>query len=447
MALWWCAKIFCRLAAAWFPLLFSSLLWQTICPVYAVPSCPRTCSCPGVKEVHCTFRHLTNIPKTFPKDTERLNLGYNSLTESVRWVTTTTVLMLHGMRVVHPGAFGWVKWILKLSYNKLTSVTPGLFEGLVGLIRLHLDHNHIDFIEPYSFSGLTSLKLLQLEGNLLKEIHPHTFITVSLLGNFWTSGLKHLHLSDNLLEQLPAAALKTAPRLELLSLHGNPWTCDCQLHWLIEWSSTHEGVIKCKKERGSSETCPQCSSPQPLNGTLLLGLTPDKLTCERPALRSPLKQWDNPAYAESEAEPDIPYTRDFEKPLGHLTFVLSDSHGNNAHVACDVRHPELPRPLAGLHTIIIIITTPSTLHGQVKSRFLIQGKALGHTLCPPIEPGLSSTPGLQAQLSPTDQKSQLKQSNPHLQLLEQQKTPESHPLIPTCCIIVIKIITWTAEPK
>ena len=29
----------------------------------------------------------------------------------------------------------------------------------------------------------------------------------------------------------------------------------------------------------------------------------------------------------------------FEKPLGSLTFVLSDTHGNQAHVACNVRHP------------------------------------------------------------------------------------------------------------
>ncbi|KAF1384357.1 hypothetical protein PFLUV_G00117480 [Perca fluviatilis] len=353
MALWWCANIFCRLAAAWFPLLFSSLLWQTISPIHAIPSCPRSCSCPGVKEVHCTFRHLTTIPKTFLKNTERLNLGYNSLTEldgsEFRSLRELEMLMLHGndISTIHPGAFYNLRslQILKLSYNKLTLVNPGLLEGLVGLIRLHLDHNLIDFIEPYSFSGLTSLKLLQLEGNLLKEIHPHTFITVSLLGSFWTSGLKHLHLSDNLLEQLPAVALKTAPRLELLSLHGNPWTCDCQLHWLIEWSSTHEGVIKCKKERGSSDTCPLCSSPQPLNGSLLLEQTPDKLTCERPSLRSTLKQWDNPVWAESDAEPDLPYTRDFEKPLGHLTFVLSDSHGNSAHVACDVRHPGDSSPM------------------------------------------------------------------------------------------------------
>lgn len=82
-----------------------------------------------------------------------------------------------------------------------------------------------------------------------------------------------------------------------------------------------------------------------LNGTLLLELSPDKLTCERPALFSPLKRKDNPAWAELEAEPDLPYTRDFEKPLGRLTIVLSDSHGNSAHVVCEVRHPGDTSPM------------------------------------------------------------------------------------------------------
>lgn len=38
-------------------------------------------------------------------------------------------------------------------------------------------------------------------------------------------------------------------------------------------------------------------------------------------------------------EPDSPYIKDLERPLGHLTFILSDSHGNRAHVACNVTHP------------------------------------------------------------------------------------------------------------
>ncbi|KAM9795151.1 immunoglobulin superfamily member 10 [Neosynchiropus ocellatus] len=359
MVLLWCTHIFwsiSRTSRTSFLLFLPSLLLLTrITAVHAALPCPRSCSCPGVKEVHCTFRHLTAIPKTFPKDTERLNLGYNSLTEvegsEFRSLRQLEMLMLHGndINTLHAGAFYSLTslQILKLSYNKLTSVSIGLFEGLVGLVRLHLDHNLIASIEPYSFSGLPSLKLLQLEGNLLKEIHPHTFITVSLLGSFWTSGLKHLHLSDNLLEFLPAPALKTAPRLELLSLHGNPWSCDCQLQWLLEWSSAHEGVIKCKKEResGSTETCPQCLSPQSLNGTSLLELHSDKVPCERPILKSTLKQFDNPIWAESSGELDHPYVKDLEKPLGHLTFVLSDSHANSAHVACDVRRPGDSSPM------------------------------------------------------------------------------------------------------
>ncbi|KAM8848649.1 matrix-remodeling-associated protein 5 [Synchiropus picturatus] len=358
MALWLCRSIFWSFSGTSrtsFLLFLPSLLLLTITAVHADLPCPPSCSCPRVKEVYCTFRHLTTVPKTLPKDTERLNLGYNSLTEvegsEFRSLRQLEMLMLHGndINTLHAGAFYSLTslQILKLSYNKLTSVSIGLFEGLVGLVRLHLDHNLITFIEPYSFSGLPSLKLLQLEGNLLKEIHPHTFITVSLLGSFWTSGLKHLHLSDNLLEFLPAPALRTAPRLELLSLHGNPWSCDCQLQWLLEWSSAHEGVIKCKKEResGSTETCPHCLSPQSLNGTSLLELNPDKVSCERPILTSSLKQFDNPIWAESSGELDHPYVKDLEKPLGHLTFMLSDSHANSAHVACDVRRPGDSSPM------------------------------------------------------------------------------------------------------
>ncbi|KAM6980828.1 LOW QUALITY PROTEIN: matrix-remodeling-associated protein 5, partial [Aplochiton taeniatus] len=313
-------------------------------------SCPRSCSCPALNEVHCTFRHLAVAPRNLPRDTERFNLGYNSLTKvegsEFSYLRQLEMLMLHGndISTVSPGAFYSLRslQILKLSYNKLSSLTPGMFEGLVGLVRLYLDHNLIQFIEPYSFNGMASLKLLQLEGNLLSDLHPHSFITLSLLGgNFWSSGLKHLHLADNLLQTLPADTLRSAPRLEVLTLHGNPWTCDCQVHWILEWSRQHEGVIKCKKDRDSisSDTCVQCSSPQPLNGSRFLGLTPDKLPCGRPVLQSPLKQRDSPGWSDPDAEPDLPYTRDLQRPLGHLTFVLSDSHGNTAHVACDVRRP------------------------------------------------------------------------------------------------------------
>ncbi|KAG7328956.1 hypothetical protein KOW79_007130 [Hemibagrus wyckioides] len=309
--------------------------------------CPRSCSCPNPKEVHCTFRHLPSLPRNVPKDTERFNLGYNSIaavgTSDFGHLRQLEMLMLHGNEIhtVASGSFYQLRslQILKLSYNKLTRIDPSMFEGLTSLVRLHLDHNLIHFIEPFSFNGLTSLKLLQLESNKLQDLHPHSFTTLSLLGTFWGSGLRHLYLADNQLEYLLPGTFRHLSKLEVLSLHNNPWTCDCQLHWLLEWEKKHEGVIKCKKDRdsASSETCAVCASPQPLNNSQIFQLSVQKLSCDRPSLQSPLKVGEYSALEDQ--EPDLPYTKDLEHPLGHLAFTLSDSHGNRAHVACDVNHP------------------------------------------------------------------------------------------------------------
>ncbi|XP_062856256.1 matrix-remodeling-associated protein 5 [Trichomycterus rosablanca] len=310
-------------------------------------ACPRSCSCPNPKEVHCTFRHLSSTPRNIPKDTERVNLGYNSIeavgTTDFANLRQLEMLMLHGNDIgsVASGSFYHLRslQILKLSYNKIKSVDSGTFEGLTGLVRLHLDHNQIDFINPFSFNGLTSLKLLQLEGNRLRDLHPHAFTTISLLGAFWGSGLRHLYLADNRLEYLLPGTLQHLSRLEVLSLHGNPWTCDCHLGWLVEWDKKHEGVIKCKKDRDSvaSESCAVCASPQTLNNSQIFQLSAQQLSCDRPSLQSPLKLGENSVFEDQ--EPDLPYTKDLERPLGDLALMLSDSHGNRAHVACDVNRP------------------------------------------------------------------------------------------------------------
>ncbi|XP_076878588.1 matrix-remodeling-associated protein 5 [Brachyhypopomus gauderio] len=311
-------------------------------------ACPRSCSCPNPKEVHCTFRHLPSPPRNLPKDTERVNLGYNSIAavgpSDYERLRKLEMLMLHGNDItsVAPGSFyplGYLQ-ILKLSYNKLKAIDPGMFEGLTSLVRLHLDHNLISFIEPFSFNGLTSLKLLQLEGNRLSDLHPHTFTTLSVLGTFWASGLRHLHLAGNQLRYLLPGTIRHLNRLELISLHGNPWTCDCHLRWLLEWDKKHEGVIKCKKDQDASagENCAACASPQPLNTSQVLQLPAQKLSCDRPSLRSPLRAAEGGTWEDQ--EPDLPYVKDLELPLGQLTFTLSDSHGNRAHVACDVTRPD-----------------------------------------------------------------------------------------------------------
>ncbi|XP_026857909.2 matrix-remodeling-associated protein 5-like isoform X1 [Electrophorus electricus] len=310
-------------------------------------ACPRSCSCPNPKEVHCTFRHLPSLPRNLPKDTERLNLGYNSIAavgpldyEKLRQLE---MLMLHGNDItsVASGSFYHLRYlqILKLSYNKLKTIDHGMFKGMSSLVRLHLDHNLIGFIEPFSFTGLPSLKLLQLEGNMLHDLHPHTFTTLSVLGTFWGSGLRHLHLAGNQLEYFLPGTLQHLSRLELLSLHSNPWICDCHIRWLLEWDKKHEGVIKCKKDQDAiaGENCAACASPQPLNSSQVLQLSAQQLSCNRPSILSPLRTAEGGTWEDQ--EPDVPYVKDLEHPLGHLTFTLSDSHGNRAHVACDVTRP------------------------------------------------------------------------------------------------------------
>ena len=132
------------------------------------------------------------------------------------------------------------------------------------------------------------------------------------------------------------------------------------------------GVIKCKKEResGSNEICAACSSPHPLNGTQILGLATEKLPCMRPSIESPLKQWDSPGWNEDDSEPDLPYTRDLEQPLGALNVVLSDSHGNTAHVQCDVQRPSESsslswEPLRSPGEVSVNVTLVSVLECEI----------------------------------------------------------------------------------
>ncbi|XP_048088194.1 LOW QUALITY PROTEIN: matrix-remodeling-associated protein 5 [Alosa alosa] len=327
--------------------LMSSMLFLFLSPIIpnAEASCPRSCNCPNTREVHCTFRHLTSPPFNLPRDSERINLGYNSL----KGVTASDfgnllkleMLMLHGndIKFVGPGTFYNLRHlqILKLSYNKLKTIYQGMLEGMKGLVRLHLDHNLIDFIEPFSFNGLTSLKLLQLDGNQLRDLHPHTFVTLSFLGHFRSSGLHHLHIADNNLKYLLPGILRPLSKLESLSVHENPWICDCNLRWLLEWNKKHMGAIHCKKDSGDGVNCATCVSPQLLNNSQVFQLKSEQLDCKRPSIDSPLKtgeisHWEG-------TEPDLPYIKDLEPPLGHLTFTLSDSHGNVAHVACEVSRP------------------------------------------------------------------------------------------------------------
>uniref|UniRef100_A0A4W4EWA4 Matrix-remodelling associated 5b n=1 Tax=Electrophorus electricus TaxID=8005 RepID=A0A4W4EWA4_ELEEL len=332
-------------------------------------ACPRPCACYVPTEVHCTFRSLGAVPAAIPKSILRVNLGFNIITRitqhSFAGLRKLELLMMHGNDIhkIPNGIFQDLLslQVLKMSYNKVRVITGHTLLGLKSLVRLHLDHNRIEFIHPDAFSGMTSLRLVQLDGNHLQKLHPATFSTFSLLQHFPVSTLKHLYLSDNLLTSLPGDMLRTMPRLENLFLHGNPWTCDCRLDWVPDWSTQHpgksKGVMKCKKDKAyaKGQLCPICSSPQQLQGKEFSQLKQPQ--CLGPVISSPGR--DVPA---EENLSELLSLEEFKLPFGNVTLKLSDEHGNKVDLICQILKPRESKKITWNYTKSLQIIANMTLY-------------------------------------------------------------------------------------
>ncbi|KAI3365837.1 hypothetical protein L3Q82_000721 [Scortum barcoo] len=268
-----------------------------------------------------------------------MNLGFNSINKitdkSLAGLRKLELLMVHGNDIhsLPDGVFRDLTSLqmLKMSYNKLKEINRDILQGLWALARLHLDHNQLEFIHPDAFQGLTSLRLLQLEGNRLQQLHPATFTTFTLMDHFYVSTLRHLYLSDNELTSLPSRLVATMPQLENLYLHGNPWTCDCNMKWLQDWDKTSLGVLKCKKDRAlpGGQLCPMCSSPKHLQRQELQAV--ENLVCSSPIITSPHR-----TSTPDDVDSEVMTTEDFREPFGNISLGLTDEHGNEVDLDCKI---------------------------------------------------------------------------------------------------------------
>ncbi|KAJ8047554.1 Insulin-like growth factor-binding protein complex acid labile subunit [Holothuria leucospilota] len=112
---------------------------------------------------------------------------------------------------------------IHLDYNHLQEVPRAFYGDLLRkrLSHLSLTHNIIQQVGQHDLGYLSHLTKLHLDHNVIQDIHPHSFLGVT--------SLTELKLNHNELTYLMEGTLLPLPQNIHISLHNNPWYCNCSL--------------------------------------------------------------------------------------------------------------------------------------------------------------------------------------------------------------------------
>ncbi|KAM9743902.1 platelet glycoprotein Ib beta chain isoform 1-T2 [Menidia menidia] len=95
-------------------------------------------------------------------------------------------------------------------------------------------------------------------------------LTTSSLPAGFPLGTTDLHLHDNLLTTIPNGLLDDLTSLRSVSLHGNPWVCDCGILYLRAWLRRQPAGLSAHQQVN-------CSSPPGLRGRLVVHLSEEEV--------------------------------------------------------------------------------------------------------------------------------------------------------------------------
>lgn len=182
----------------------------------------------------------------------------------------TISLSGHKLHKFGPDTIGRLPSLHKLDVSfghNLREIDDRCFAGTPELKLLHLNDNSLNYLPIRSYRVISGLEELDLSTNNLRFIPSDAFAGMKSLQTVFLNSANLSFIQDGSLNEL--TALKT------LHLYDNPFSCDCNLRWLLEWlNSTDKLDIKLK-----SPSKMTCSYPKELNGSVLIQQVVSNFKC------------------------------------------------------------------------------------------------------------------------------------------------------------------------
>ncbi|XP_072335770.1 slit homolog 1 protein-like isoform X2 [Scyliorhinus torazame] len=248
-------------------IIWTGLLLLPACWI-CTPACPAPCSCAGTT-VDCHGLAMRTIPKNIPRNTERLELNGNNISQisksdfsGLRHIRVLQLMENH-ISSIERGAFDDMKELerLRLNRNQLQVLPELLFQRNPTLYRLDLSENFIQAIPRKAFRGATDIKNLQLDKNQITCIEEGAFRALR--------SVEVLTLNNNNISSIPVSSFNHMPKLRTFRLHSNHLYCDCHLSWLSQWL----------RQRPQIGLFTQCTGPPDLRGLNVAEIQKHEFSC------------------------------------------------------------------------------------------------------------------------------------------------------------------------
>ncbi|XP_077975639.1 uncharacterized protein LOC120335738 isoform X2 [Styela clava] len=199
------------------------------------------------------------------KSIKSIKLRQNPIDQILSWdfiqVRTTLEKLdlreLWKLKFLSNGAFRGLDKLKELSMSSTLSQFPNL-QPLKNLKRVDLSNNRYRSVDNSAFQDLTKLEYLDISASGVKSITEGTFNALE--------SLMDINLSYNNLTSLPGGTFTYNQRIQRAQLQMNPWSCYCDLWWLVDWLQNNPYVC-------SGKTCPKCRYPPQHNGMMLSNLS------------------------------------------------------------------------------------------------------------------------------------------------------------------------------